>query len=95
MDKNVSHFLQETESDGQDPMEVAHELFKLLTQNSKTMFLSALREANTLKISKVGYLQSLLQPSRSRPDHPVHPQDRHLLTITYQGRSLKDYDDLV
>jgi hypothetical protein len=95
MDKHVSHFLQEAQSDGQAPMEVAHELFKLLTQNSRAMFLSALREANTLKICKVRYLQSLLQPSRSRPDHPVHPQDRQLLTITYQGRSLKDYDDLV
>jgi len=95
MDKNVSHFLQEAESDGQDAMEVSYELFKLLTQNSKAMFLSALREANSLKISKVSYLQSLFQPSRSRQDHPVHPQDRQLLTITYQGRSLKDYDDLV
>jgi len=94
MDKSVSLFLQEAESDGQNPMEVAYDLFKLLTQSSKAMFLSAVREANGLKICKVRYLQSLLQPSRSREDHPVHPQNPHLLTITYPGRSLKDYDDL-
>lgn len=95
MDKSVSHFLQEAESEGQDPMKLAHELFKLLTHNSKAMFLSAIREANALKVSKVKYLQSLLEPSGSRQDHPVHPQDPQLLTITYQGRPLKDYDDLV
>jgi hypothetical protein len=94
MDPSVSSFLQEAESDGQNPMDVAYDLFKLLTQNSKAMFLSALREANGLKIYKIRYLQSLLQPSRSREDHPVHPQNPHLLTITYPGRSLKDYDDL-
>jgi hypothetical protein len=94
MDKSVSLFLQEAQSDGQNPMEVAYDLFKLLTQCSKAMFLSAIREANGLKICKVRYLQSLLQPSPSREDHPVHPQDSHLLTITYPGRSLKDYDDL-
>jgi transposase len=95
MDKSVSSFLQEAEAEGQSPMEVAHELFKLLTQNSKTMFLSAIREANSLKLYKVKYLQSLLQPSPSRLDQPVHPQNPQLLTITYSGRSLKDYDDLI
>jgi hypothetical protein len=75
-------------------MDVAYDLFKLLAQSSKAMFLSAIREANGLKICKVRYLQSLLQPSRSREDHPVHPQNTQLLNIAYPGRSLKDYDDL-
>jgi hypothetical protein len=48
-----------------------------------------------LKLYKVKYLQSLLQPSPSRLDQPVHPQNPQLLTITYSGRSLKDYDDLI
>jgi transposase len=95
MDKTVSHFLQEAESEGQNIRDLAYELFKLLTQNSKALFLSAVREANTLKVHKIKYLQSLLEPSRSRPDHPVHPQNPQLLTITYEGRSLNDYDDLV
>jgi transposase len=95
MDKSVSSFLQEAEAEGQDPMEVAHELFKLLIQTSKAVFLSAIREANGLKIYKVKYLQSLLQPSHHRPDQPVHPQNHQLLTITYAGRSLKDYDNLI
>lgn len=95
MDKSVTSFLQEAEAEGQNPMEVAYELFKLLTQNSKAVFLSAVREANGLKVYKVKYLQSLLQPYRPRPDQPVHPQNPQLLTITYAGRSLKDYDDLI
>jgi hypothetical protein len=48
-----------------------------------------------LKIYKVKYLQSLLQPSHHRPDQPVYPQNHQLLTITYAGRSLKDYDNLI
>jgi hypothetical protein len=48
-----------------------------------------------LKLYKVKYLQSLLQPPPHRPDQPVHPQNPHLLTITYAGRSLKDYDNLI
>ena len=95
MDQSVASFLGEAEADGQDPMEVAHELFKLLTQNSKAVFLSAVREANGLKVYKVKYLQSLLQPRRVDPDQPVHPQNPQLLTITYPGRSLKDYDNLI
>ena len=95
MDKSVASFLQEAEAEGQDGMEVAYDLFKLLTQTSKAVFLSALREANGLKIYRVKYLQSLLQPCPGRPDQPVHPQNPHLLTITYSGRSLKDYDDLI
>jgi transposase len=95
MDHSVASFLGEAEADGQDPMEVAHELFRLLTQNSKAVFLSAVREANGLKVYKVKYLQSLLQPRQGRPEHSVHPQNPQLLTITYSGRSLKDYDNLI
>ena len=95
MDRSVTSFLSEAEAEGQDPIEVAHELFKLLIQTSKAVFLSALREANGLKIYKVKYLQSLLQPSHHRADQPVYPQNPHLLTITYAGRSLKDYDNLI
>ncbi len=95
MDKSVASFLGEADSEGQDPLEVAHELFKLLTQTSKAVFLSAIREANGLKVYKVKYLQSLLQPTHPRLDQPVHPQNPQLLTITYAGRSLKDYDNLI
>lgn len=95
LDPCVTRFLQEAESGGQDPMQAAHQLFQLLIQTSKARFLSVIREANSLKISKVSYLQSLLQSSPSRPDFPIRPQDSQLLTITYTGRSLHDYDELV
>ncbi len=83
MDKSVALFLQEAESDGQNPMEVAYDLFKLLTQSSKAMFLSAIREANGLKICKIRYLQSLLATlsisgGSSCPSSEPSPLNHHL-----------------
>jgi hypothetical protein len=48
-----------------------------------------------VKSYKVLYLQSLLRPHHVQPVHPVHPQNPDLLTLTYEGRSLHDYDDLL
>lgn len=52
------------------------------------MVLSAVREANTLGIHKLGYIERLLGvhgPS-------VYPQNASLLTISYEKRELADYD---
>jgi transposase len=95
MDPSVALFLQGAESDYDSPMDIAYQLFKLLTQNSKSMFLSAIREALSVKSYKVLYLQSLLRPHQVQPVHPVHPQNPDLLTLTYEGRSLHDYDELL
>jgi transposase len=95
LDPSVTRFLQEAQAGGQDPLPTAHQLFQLLIRSSKARFLAAIREANSLKIGKISYIQSLLQPRPSRPDFPPRPQDPQLLTITYAGRSLDDYDDLV
>jgi hypothetical protein len=62
---------------------------------SKTTFLAAVREAIQLKIYKTRYVLSLLGSDPSRPPHPVHPQNPTLLTLTYERRSLRDYDDLI
>lgn len=95
MGNEVKHFLREAEREGEDPVACAYQLFRILRSISKEMLLSAIREANSLKVHKVRYIQSLLQPRGSRETHPVSPQDQKLLEITYKGRELDDYDDLI
>jgi transposase len=94
MDPHVAHFLKQAEEEGQDPYPTAHELFKILLTASKTTFLAAVREATQMKAYKTRYVQSLLGSGASHPPHPVHPQNPTLLTLTYERRSLRDYDDL-
>ena len=95
MDPNVAHFLNQAEEEGQAPYQSAYELFKILLTTSKTTFLAAVRNATQLKIHKTRYVQSLLGADSSRPPHPVHPQNPSLLTLTYERRSLRDYDELI
>ncbi len=95
MDPEVAHFLKQAEEEGQASFQTAHELFQILLTTSKTTFLAAVREATQLKAYKTRYVQSLLGSDASRPPHPVHPQNPTLLTLTYERRSLKDYDDLI
>jgi len=95
MAPQVAHFLKQAEEEGQAPYPTAYELFKILLTASKTTFLAAVREAAQLKVYKTRYVQSLLGSDASRPPHPVHPQNPSLLTLTYERRSLRDYDDLI
>jgi transposase len=93
MGKEVDHFLTVAESEGEDRLSCAYGLFRLLRISSKEMLLSAVREANTLHVSKLRYLEGLLGPSRLDPA-AVYPQNASLLDISYQKRELTDYDDL-
>jgi len=93
MGAEVEQFLFEAEREGEDVLEAAYQMFRLLKGLSKETLLSAVREANSLHVHKVFYIQSLLQPQSS--PHPVCPQDQRLLEITYKDRELDDYDDLI
>jgi hypothetical protein len=95
MDPALHHFLQEAQQEAQDPMAMAYDLFKLLKQVSKAMLLSAIREANRIKIFKTRYVQSLLQVTQPQPPNPLYPQETRLLEIDYERRNLKDYDELL
>ena len=95
MDPNVAHFLKQAEEEGQAPHQTGYELFKIPVTSSKTTFLAAVREATQMKAYKTRYVQSLLGTDASHPPHPVHPQNSTLLTLTYERRSLRDYDDLI
>ena len=94
MDPAIDQFLQQAAKEGQDTLQVAHMLFKLLKGMAKETLISAVRTALEIHVHKTSYIQSLLRPG-APPPHPVHPQDAALLQITYEGRSLDDYDELL
>ena len=91
MGKEIASFLDLAEAEGEEPLRTAHGLFRLLLSSSKEMLLSAVREANSLHIIRLSYLESLLAP-RGREDVRVYPQNASLLDIAYQKRELTDYD---
>lgn len=95
MDKSTEKFISAAESEGQNALDVAHELFKILKSISKETLLSAIRQANDLGITKVKYLISLLHLPDEKQDNPVYPQNTKLLEITYEGRQLSSYDKLI
>jgi len=95
MDPALHQFLKETGQEGQNPLEIAYDFFKLLKHVSKAMLLSAVREANRIQIFKIRYVQSLLQVPQLQPPNPLFPQESKLLDIDYERRSLKDYDELL
>jgi transposase len=94
MGKEIASFLAMAESEGEDRFRTAHGLFRLLLGSSKEMLLSAAREANSLHIHKLRYIESLLGP-RGPQEAEVYPQNASLLDISYQKRELTDYDELV
>lgn len=95
MDKSTEKFISAAESEGQNALDVAHELFKILKSISKETLFSAIRQANDLGITKVKYLISLLHLPDEKQDNPVYPQNTKLLEITYEGRQLSSYDKLI
>lgn len=94
MGEEIDHFLAKGEPEGEEPPRVAYGLFRLLRGSSKEMLLSAVREANTLHIHKLRYVESLLRPKGSE-EAAVYPQNTSLLDISYEKRELTDYDGLV
>lgn len=98
MDKSLSVFIKKAETEGQDPMKVSYELFKLLKGIAKDTLISAVKIAIDKDIYRTTYrttyIQGLLSPSGYQ-DNPVNPQNPSLLHITYHGRSLNEYDALI
>jgi transposase len=95
MDPALHLFLQQGHQEAQDPWAMAYDLFRLLKQVSKAMLLSAVREANRMKVFKTRYVQNLLQVVQPQPPNPLYPQETRLLEIDYERRNLKDYDELL
>ena len=91
----VRSFLESVGAEGEDAVQVAYVLFRLLRDCAKETLLSAVREANALKVYKVKYVHSLLEHGGGTEPPTVRPQDERLLEIVYEARRLDDYDDLI
>ncbi len=94
MDKSIEQFIKRGETEGRDGLCMAYELFNLLRGSAKETLISAVKEANSMNISKTSYIQGLMRPSEHKAN-PVQPQDAGLLNITYEWRNLNDYDTLI
>jgi transposase len=91
----IKVFLQAAQAEGEDPLQAAYVMFRQLRGISRETLLSAVREANALKVYKIKYVHSLLESSGAKEPPTVRPQDERLLEIAYEARRLDDYDDLI
>jgi transcriptional regulator with XRE-family HTH domain len=91
----IKRFLENAQAEGKDAVQAAYVMFRLLRGIAKETLLSAVREANSLKVYKIKYVHSLLESSGAKEPPTVRPQDERLLDINYETRSLDDYDDLI
>jgi len=87
-------FLERAREEGEDAVQAAYVMFRLLRGTAKETLLSAVREANALRVYKIKYVHSLLERSGAKEPATVRPQDERLLEISYEARRLDDYDDL-
>lgn len=91
MDPVFGHFIGNQEN-GAERMDAAYQLFLLLKNHSRAMLISAVRELNTLSCFKIKALRSLLQLPEPKEHELLWPQNQNLLNLTYEERSLNDYD---
>jgi len=88
-------FLENAQAEGEDAVQAAYIMFRHLRTISKETLLSAVREANSLRVYKIKYIHSLLESAGIKEPPTVRPQDERLLEISYENRNLDDYDDLI
>lgn len=91
MDEVFTHFIDNQDNELQS-MEAAYQLFSLLKTHSRAMLISAVRELNALACFKIKALRSLLQLPEPKEAAALWPQNQNLLNLTYEERSLDDYD---
>jgi len=73
-------------------VQAAYQLFQLLKTHSKALLVSAIRELNHIKCFKIKALRSLLNLPEPKEGDLLWPQNTQLLNLSYEERSLKDYD---
>jgi len=91
MDLEFKDFILHQDNDNQQE-QAAYQLFQLLKTHSRKMLISAVRELNSMKCFKIKALCSLLHLPEPKEGDPLWPQNIQLLNLTYEERSLKDYD---
>ena len=94
MDPSINHFLTQAQESGEDEIQYAYQLFKLLKICSKAMLISCIKEASSIKAFKIKTILSKLNLPYEKGKNPVYPKDGKLLDINYEERRLEDYDEL-
>jgi transposase len=92
MNTDIARFIQDGERDGHDPLKAAYTLFRLLITFGKPCLLSAVREAINQKTARPDVVAAILAKPVSSAACPVTPHNGSLLAISYEERSLADYD---
>ena len=91
MDPVFGHFIDNQENDP-ERLDAAYQLFTLLRTHSRAMLISAVKELNSMPCFKIKALRSLLHLPEPKESTPLWPQNQKLLNLTYEERSLNDYD---
>jgi len=91
LDPVLNRFLASQEDDLQR-VNAAYQIFRLLKATSRAVLISAIRELVSMRCFKIKALISLLRIPQPMEGQPLWPYNRQLLDLTYQERSLEDYD---
>lgn len=91
MDPALAEFIAGQDDDA-GALDAACRIFQLMRTNSRAMVLSAVRELNAMKCTKVKALCSLLSVPTIEAPPAVWPKDQNLLNLSYEQRELTDYD---
>jgi transposase len=91
MDPAFDHFLWAIKEEF-EKLQAAYELFHLLKIYSRTILASAVEELNGIGSFKIKALRSLLNLPSPKENDPLWPANLNLLKLSYEQRSLKDYD---
>lgn len=94
IDPSIELFLTKAEECGEDKINYAYQLFKLLKLCSRAMLIECVKKACQVKAYKIKTIFSLLQLPYEKNNNPVYPKDTNLLDIDYEQRRLEDYDGL-
>lgn len=92
MDKDMELFLTKAESEGENKIVYAYELFKLLKLVPRNTLIWAVKKVSSVCAYKLKSVISLLDLPKEKETNPVYPKDANILNIKYEERRLSDYD---
>lgn len=89
---HMADFLKKNQTCGEDPNKTAYEIFKLLKTHSRGMLISIVSECLKRRSPRLKTLLSYLQENSGQTIEPVQPKNMEILNITYQPRTLDEYN---
>jgi hypothetical protein len=88
LDPAVARFVELSKSAGQEPYTICQVLFRLIHSHSRAVVMSAVREALAQNITKIQFVQSLLENNSGEEVRPLNPS---VLNLSYKPRALDEY----